>query len=161
VLFVKTVGAQAPIGFLSPQHPNATGALRMGHYAWGLTPRGRQWVPCAHDVSPGGETGPTGRSPWDEPWCGPVESRRLAGPDPHGGYGRSAACLPWHRSQGRPRPRPPSGPKSQSGPHRSLSQPLTTLPIAGRLRGLSPAESSGYTCETPLGALEPSRPRRC
>ena len=31
VLFVKTVGAQAPIGFLSHQHTKASGALRMGH----------------------------------------------------------------------------------------------------------------------------------
>ena len=31
VLFVKTVGAQAPIGFLSHQHTGDTGALRMGH----------------------------------------------------------------------------------------------------------------------------------
>src|SRR5919106_1180097 len=45
----------------------------------------RQWVPCVHNVSPGGETGPTGRSPWYEPWCGPVASREFAGPEPRGG----------------------------------------------------------------------------
>ena len=58
-LFVKTVGAQAPIGFLSHQHPKATGALRMGHGDNGFLAS----TMCPQAVRQGRQVGPLGTSP--------------------------------------------------------------------------------------------------